>query len=184
MKPQSGQTMRSRLSPSGTVRTLGPRAAGPSDMASTEGGRRAPPLRQAAPQTRRSSSRPRTSGLRGAWRGKRSPAPPRRRLAVTRRAGSIGAAGPATITTGGATLGPNGAKPDPGKICTVACSCEPIANSITGVLAAARQGPPTWLAAAERRHSRQLAALEPFEEGAAGSRDITEIVDHTGLGEC
>src|ERR1700726_676038 len=143
MKPQSGQTMRSRLSPSGTLRTLGPRPAGALDMASTEEGRCAPLLRQVAPQTRRSTSRPRTTRLRCAWRGTRSPAPPRR-LAVTRRAGSIGAAGvvgAATMTIGGARVGANGAMPDPGKICTIACSYEPTTNDITGVLAAARHAP-------------------------------------------
>src|SRR5919108_6466455 len=89
MKPQSGQTMRSRLSPSGMASTLGPRRAGASDIASTY--------------------------------------PPRRRRGKAR--------------------------------------------------------PPGRLAAQERGDARQLAAFEPFEESAAGGRDVTEIVHHPGMGE-
>src|SRR6185312_6755660 len=89
MKPQSGQTMRSRLSPSGTVRMLGPRAAGGLDM-------RHPTLR---------------------------------------------------------------------------------------AVEAARQGDPAKLRTGERRHARQLASLEPFEEGAAGGRDIAELVDDAGMSQ-
>src|SRR5437016_6293265 len=35
----------------------------------------------------------------------------------------------------------------------------------------------------ERRHARQFAAFEPFEKGAAGGRDVAEIVDDPGGGE-
>src|SRR5262249_43676911 len=33
----------------------------------------------------------------------------------------------------------------------------------------------------ERRHARQGFAFEPFEEGAAGGRDIGKVLDHAGL---
>src|SRR5690348_13051652 len=109
--------------------------------------------------------------------GARSVRPPSR-LAVTRRAGSIGAAGwagPASGSGGVAVTGAGCGKIGP---VTRSMALRSHAGIPENTIESAHSTSNSQLMVnGERRHTGQLAPLEPFEEGTARGRDVAEATD-------